>query len=199
MQEGVIKFQLHWEPDNAPAHPCLQELVTCRNRLRKAGLIGVDRQGLGYGNISLRAETGFIISGSQTGAVEQAGPEHFTQVTAWDIGANRVWCRGPVKASSESLTHAMFYELDAGIRAVVHVHHHRLWQARKGRWPVTPASVSYGTAAMAEAVRDLWQHGAFRSIQALVMGGHEAGIMAFGRDPETVCRLLVKEAAGLNG
>ena len=64
-----------------------------------------------YGNISIRGpEPGqLIISGTQTGHLQELSEQHYALVTEADADANRVACRGRVRASSETLTHAAIW------------------------------------------------------------------------------------------
>lgn len=194
MKEGVIKFKLHRE-ETIPAID--SELIKQRNRLRKASLIGVDAGNFGYGNISVRRDKGFLISGSQTGALLQAEARHFSEVLRWNFTTNELWSCGLIDASSESLTHAMLYELSTDIQAVVHIHHDQLWQNTLHHWPTTPDKSEYGSVQMAEAVRRLWNQDAFTKVQAITMGGHKSGILAFGSDLKKTCDFLIEAIKGV--
>ena len=114
-----------------------------------------DTHDVGYGNLSVRCGSRFIISGTQTGHIEETGPEHYALVTAVDIPGNRVCCSGAVQASSESLTHAAIYDAAAAVGAVVHAHDLRLWRRALRRVPTTRRDVPYGMittgASVAEA------------------------------------------------
>lgn len=185
IDEGYIKFDSHWI-ESAPLDDAkVDELIRWRRPLFAAGFIGHFAEiGVGYGNISVRGErTGeFIISGTQTGHLAELDRRHFALVTACDIGRNRVESTGPVRASSESMTHAAIYELDAGIGAVVHIHHEPMWTALKDRLPTTAAAVAYGTPQMALEFARLNRETRFRDEGIAVMAGHPDGLIATGRD-----------------
>jgi ribulose-5-phosphate 4-epimerase/fuculose-1-phosphate aldolase len=87
-----------------------------------------------------------------------------------------------VQASSEALTHAAIYALDPGIRAVVHVHNADLWHALIDRIPTTSREITYGTPEMAREFQRLYADTDFRAQGIAVMGGHEEGIVSFGKD-----------------
>lgn len=181
MDEGVIKFNCTWLKDQALRVEGLAELIQWRDRICAAGLIGVYANGVGYGNISLRlAERAFLISGTQTGQLQQTGADHYTLVDDWNIPQNTLRCRGPVKASSESLTHAALYTYSPSIRAIVHGHHPQLWQHYQHVLPTTRASVPYGTPAMASEMWRLLRDDTLLEQKVLVMAGHEDGLLAFG-------------------
>ncbi len=135
----------------------------------------------------------FLITGTATGGIPAIGPEHITEVIAYDIASNRLRCRGPVQASSESLSHAAVYECDPMIVAVIHVHHLVLWEQLRGIIPTTDPAAEAGTPQMARAIMELLNDPAARDRGLFVMGGHREGLMAFGKTldeaGETIIRL----------
>lgn len=180
-EKGYVQFHCDWDRADPPAADALR---AWRDRLRRLGLVGVYPDGIGYGNLSVRRGGTFIITGTATGALETLGPEHVTEVTAFDIGRNWLRCRGPAQASSESLSHAAIYRTDPTVRAVIHVHHAGLWNGRYDKLPTTDPHAQAGTPAMASAIEWLFRDGAVRDTGLFVMGGHRDGIMAFGGDLE---------------
>ncbi len=184
IDEGYIKFDIDWtETPASEGIPGIDELIRWRDRLFDVGLVGYyDDIGVGYGNLSARIgdSTEFVISGTQTGHIPRTGPEHYAVVTHYDIAANRVSCRGPVKASSESMTHAALYELDPACRSVVHVHHPSLWARSVNAIPTTAADVAYGTPAMAREFERLYRETDFATGRVAAMAGHDAGLLAVG-------------------
>ena len=97
-----------------------------------------------------------------------------------DFDLNRILCRGAIEASSESLTHASFYEASRSINAVIHIHHKELWQKYLNKLPTTSLEVEYGTPEMALEVLRLLKHGPRPAKQLVIMGGHDEGVMAYG-------------------
>ena len=198
IDEGYIKFDINWTPTEPVACPEIDELNRWREPLVEAGLIGhYEDLDIGYGNLSARLPFGgkFVISGTQTGHIRRTGNEHYSVVTDFDVDANRLVCRGAVRASSESLTHAAIYGADATVNAVVHVHQPRLWQALRGILRTTPADAAYGTPAMARALATLCHDHEFRSSGVAVMAGHDAGLIAVGTTiGEAATRVLALDA-----
>jgi ribulose-5-phosphate 4-epimerase/fuculose-1-phosphate aldolase len=206
-QEGVIKFQLDFTP--APPLPAadLATINHWRAILYQHKLIGQDPArygGYGYGNLSVRlapydappALRRFIISGSQTGDLPQLGPEHYTIVTECYPAANRLVARGPIRPSSESLTHAAVYALDPTIRAVLHAHSPEIWQMADALgFPITDASVPYGTPAMAAEVARRYATTNMAQHRIFSMGGHEDGIVTFGETAEAAGEVLLAALA----
>ncbi len=198
IDEGVIKFDCKWTKSPALEHAAISELNKWRRALFDAGLVGqCPDTGLGFGNVSMRSEPDapFIISGTQTGHLADLTDAHYAQVTDYDIRDNRVSCQGPVKASSESLTHAAIYELDEAILAVVHVHSDTLWRDLRDSVATTNPDVSYGTPEMAEEFRHLYRDTDFASSEIAVMGGHDGGLISIGHDIATAAGRLLKIAA----
>ncbi|MBD0267963.1 MAG: class II aldolase/adducin family protein [Cyanobacteria bacterium Co-bin8] len=190
--EGVIKFSCEWQKTEPLAFSGLETLMRWRDRIFAAGLIGLYPNGIGYGNISLKfTDSSFIISGTQTGHLLHTEPQHYTLVDRWDIDRNSLHCTGPIKASSESLTHAAVYTLDSTIQAIVHGHSAALWQQYLNVLPTTRASVPYGTPAMAYEMGRLFQEEGLAQKRCLVMAGHEDGLLAFGETLEQAATTLL--------
>lgn len=210
-QEGVIKFELQFTP--APPLPMVElaELNGWRRILYQVGLTGCDPAryaGLGYGNVSLRLpphaapplQRPFAISGTQTGRVAVLGPEHYALVRRCEPQANRVVAQGPIRPSSEALTHGALYALDPDLRCVLHVHSPLLWQqAGPLGLPTTDHAAAYGTPAMAAAVAHLYADPGVRAGGILVMGGHEDGLVAFGASPAAAGTVLLSWLARAYG
>src|SRR5690348_14886055 len=127
-EEGVIKFRCAHFSAPPPAHSLILELNAWRNRLFDLGLIGQTPEGIGYGNMSIRNGKNFIITGSGTGGLKELDANGFVEVTSYSFMENFVECRGPLLASSESLTHAVIYDTRPLAGAVFHVHHNELWK-----------------------------------------------------------------------
>ena len=201
--EGYIKFDCRWTVEPALPPEAVADLVHWRQQLFAAGLIGYDEKfGVGYGNLSARTSpvVEFIITGTQTGHLPMLDGTHFARVTSCDIDANRVDCTGPVKASSESLTHAAIYQLDQKIKAIAHVHNDDLWQRLRDHVPTTAADVAYGTPQMALEFKRLYYGADLRTEQVAVMAGHAGGLVSIGEDlaqaAERLLRLAVDRKNG---
>lgn len=180
--EGYIKFHCDCDPDPPPPWHELQNLNEWRQRLHDAGLIGAYSDGIGYGNVSVRSyrASEFIITASATGSLRELKRKHFTRVVGYDLTANYVLCKGPSKPSSESLTHAAFYDASRSIQAVIHIHHLGLWTNLMDRVPTSSKEVPYGTPEMALEIGRIIRENPNPTKQICVMAGHEEGIMAWG-------------------
>ncbi len=185
-REGVIKYRLDYTESEACSSELLEAIQQWRLTLFQLELIGQNPGrygGLGYGNISIRHGDGFIISGTQTGGVEQLLPEHYALVEYCDPLTNHIIAKGPVKPSSEALTHGTVYALDDSVQAVIHVHSPEIWLNRERlKIAATPADVPYGTPEMAQAVKNIWRQGLLELNTVFAMAGHEDGVVSFGRD-----------------
>lgn len=202
IDEGYTKFRAHWSPSAPLDYPQLTPLCAWRTRLHDAGLIGEYADlGIGFGNLSARIDSGdtFLISGTQTGRQRASSPRQFSLVTRVDVKRNAVECKGPVQASSESMTHAAVYAADATVDSVVHVHSAALWQHAIENLPVIPQEIAYGTPQMAEAFAGLMSVPENRRIGIVAMAGHDEGLLSVGRTVEHASRRLLQLKAGVTG
>lgn len=181
IDEGYIKFQSHWERTAAIDIGFADDLLNCRQQLYEQKLLGYDEVAkVGYGNISVRNadDSGFVISGTQTGHLSEVDGAHFAEVYKWNTSQNTVHSRGATEASSESLTHAALYDIDASTGAVVHVHDAKLWHQYCGILPTTAEDTPYGTPEMADAFARLFKDTSFGKEGLAVMAGHADGLVA---------------------
>lgn len=189
MDEGVIKFQLEFSPGPALSRASLGELIAWQKIMQGLGLLGRDPiryGGLAFGNLSLRlAGNGFAISASQTADSPLPSAMDYCQVTGWDCSTNRVIAQGPARPSSESLTHAALYDADPLIRCIIHAHTPKIWQRRAELGlSSTAGHVAYGTPEMAIEMDRLYREQGFHGHGVLAMGGHQDGVVSFGRDTD---------------
>jgi len=202
-QEGIVKYQCDYTP--APALPGgqIQELNAWRKLMVITGLIGQNPArygGYGYGNISCRLDEfdrpdgrhPFVITGTQTGGKADLTVEDYVTVTACYASENRLVAEGPIRPSSEALTHGAVYALDSHIFWVVHVHSPEIWcNAATLGVPMT-ADVPYGTPELADAVALLYAESDMPQKQIFGMAGHEDGVITFGRTAEEAGFTMLK-------
>ncbi len=183
MTEGYIKFNCEWEQKEIRIQEELFRILqTERSGLFELGLIGMYPDGIGFGNISVKNESGFIITGSATGQFAQLLPVHYAQVTGYSFARNTISCTGLTKASAESLTHAAIYESLPEVGSVVHVHCIRLWEKLLNNYPTTSPEIEYGTPEMARAIQQQVSKMNLNKEKIIVMGGHREGILTFGKN-----------------
>lgn len=192
-ETGVVKFNCTWLKEEPLPDELIIDLNEWRDKLYKLGLLGVYENGIGYGNISKRFNKDqFIISGTATGKFQKLTNEHYTIVTEYDLEKNSLTAKGPIVASSESLTHAVIYESDQNCNGVIHIHHLELWKKLMNRFPTTKREVEYGTPAMAKEMGRLFKETDLNKQKIVVMGGHEEGIISFGKDLEEAGLILME-------
>jgi ribulose-5-phosphate 4-epimerase/fuculose-1-phosphate aldolase len=190
--EGVIKFNSDWVKTKPVEFELSGPLNYWRNYLYELGLIGVNEQGIGFGNISSRYKINkFIISGSGTGNIKTLSMDHYSLVTSYNIETNTLHAEGPVAASSESLTHAALYESDLSINSVIHIHNRVLWENYINVLPTSDHTVEYGTPAMAKEVKRLFLNTDLPDVKILIMGGHPDGIITFGNTMDEAASILL--------
>jgi L-ribulose-5-phosphate 4-epimerase len=190
-----IKFSCERAATGITSFGGLAELNVYRRKLLDLGLIGVDPNGIGFGNLSVRddATDNFYITGSATGGIHELTLADCAKVVECDFDRNRVRYEGSALPSSESLTHAAIYESDATAGAVIHCHDSKLWAAVLNETPTTSKAADYGSAEMANEIMQLFTRTDVESRKIVVMAGHEAGILTFGKDLEEAFAVLMRE------
>jgi L-ribulose-5-phosphate 4-epimerase len=192
MDEGYIKFNCTWIPSNDISLDKVAALNVWREIMYKKGLIGMYPDGVGFGNISMRYNKNtFLISGTATGGLATLNELHYSLITNYDLNTNSVTCVGPLKASSESLTHALIYECSPAANAVIHIHNLNLWNRLIHHVPTSSENISYGTTEMANEIKRLFDETALSKEKIIVMGGHREGIISFGKDLEEAGSILI--------
>ena len=86
--------------------------------------------------------------------------------------------------------------LDGDLRYVMHVHSPELWRhAHTLDVPITRPDVPYGTPEMSDEVRRLFRETDVRQRRLFAMGGHEDGLVSFGRTAEEAGAVLLNDLA----
>jgi len=197
-EEGIIKFQLEFTESKPLPAEQWKELNIWRDQMFTVGLVGQDPGrygGYSYGNVSQRqtpGENAFIICGSQTGGIPLLNEQHYVTVDSCDYNNNRIEAHGPIKPSSESLTHGIIYQNDPSINFVLHVHSPDIWNHRNLLdIPCTSANAGYGTLEMVHEVRQLLDNESVKNGHIFAMDGHEDGIVSFGATGEIAAGALI--------
>lgn len=182
--EGVIKYRCDWNrisPDII-TEDGLDILNIWRSQLIKEAVIGQNDEGVGFGNISYRLEGSnyFLITGSQTGHLPVLTKEHIALIEEFSIEKNYVKCSGLTKASSETLSHAVFYSVLTKCNAVIHIHSKKIWMQARGSYRTTAVEALYGTPELARSIIETLNDSSAAEEQIIIMGGHQEGIMIYG-------------------
>lgn len=183
--EGYVKFNCEWEKSGTIISDSVYDKINnWRDILYGLKLIGANEKKIGFGNISVRVKnkSDFIITGAGTGKISKLTQKHYSKVTDYSLTKNSLVCKGPVKASSESLSHAIIYELDPEINAVIHGHNMEYWEKLIHQVPTTYEDIPYGTPEMAKEIIRLFRETDVSEKRILIMGGHQEGIITFGKD-----------------
>jgi ribulose-5-phosphate 4-epimerase/fuculose-1-phosphate aldolase len=190
-----VKFTYERERADIAPFDALAELSAYRRKLIAQRLMGVDSNGVGFGNLSVRdgVSGNFYITGSATGGLPELTPTDCVRVVAYDFAKNWLRYEGTAIPSSESLTHAAVYESDPSTSAIIHCHDLGLWPTLLERVPATSKAVAYGTPEMAYEIMHLFKVSNAHSEKILVMGGHKGGIVTFGEDLEDAFDVLMRE------
>ncbi|MBW2731245.1 MAG: class II aldolase/adducin family protein [Deltaproteobacteria bacterium] len=208
--EGVIQFVAEHEQKPIPERrfgELARTLIAWREILARTNLVGQDPlryEGAGYGNLSgrvgaptaPRGQRGFLVTGTQTSGAAHVSLRELCWVRAYDYGNNRVESEGEIHPSSESLTHGAIYDLAPHIRFVMHAHAPVVWQRAKAlRLPMSVREAANGTVAMAREVQRLYCESALAERQIFAMGGHEDGVIVFGRSVDEAGTVLITTLA----
>ena len=192
-ETGYVKFDCNWTNEKPLDIELIKNLNVWRDKLFDLDFIGLNNDGIGYGNISERfLENQFIITGSATGKFLKLTNEHYTKVLDYNLEKNSLTAVGPIIASSESLTHAVIYEHDQSANAVIHIHNIELWKKLLNKVPTTSKNVEYGTPDMAKEILRLFRETDLLEKKVLVMEGHEEGIVTFGKNLDEAGEIIGK-------
>ncbi len=194
MDEGYIKFHCTWKDKPVEISDTIFESINSwRTTLFKLSLIGLYNNGIGYGNISMKdSENSFIISGSATGGRQELSKSEYSKVNAYNFSHNSINCTGEIKASSESLSHAAIYESLSNVKAVIHIHSQVMWKFFKSVLPTTSETILYGTPEMALGIMEILRQTQSKEQGCIIMGGHEDGILVYGRNIEIAGNYLLE-------
>jgi L-ribulose-5-phosphate 4-epimerase len=193
MDEGYIKYQCNWIKSDIIQPQQIEEVNKWRTLLFDEGYIGMYENGIGFGNISIRLDENlFLVSGSATGGIRHLSTEHYALVTDYNFSINQLTCEGMTMASSESLTHAAIYACSKETNAVIHVHHKEKWKRLQDRVATTNPAIPYGTPDMAYAIQNLILENKIGNNKLIVMGGHEEGLISFGKTLEEAASTILR-------
>lgn len=210
IDEGAIKFDADHREQPLSARrfgEAACRLIAWREILARTGLVGQQPGlygGFGYGNVSCRVgppsmprrRRAFLITGTQTSGKDCMSLGDLCVVERCDVERNQVESYGSVLPSSESLTHGAIYDLGSHLRYVFHAHSPTIWRrAAALRIPTTDSRVAYGTPEMAREVERLWRSSPLPDVGILAMGGHEDGVVAFGRSAEEAGEVALRTLA----
>ncbi|NJL58390.1 MAG: hypothetical protein HC887_00810 [Desulfobacteraceae bacterium] len=94
------------------------------------------------------------------------------------------------------MTHGTIYALNDAVNGVIHAHCPEIWQhAKTLQIPITSEQAEYGTPEMASEIGRLFSETGVAEKGIFAMGGHEDGIVAFGKNLERAGLLLVRYLA----
>ncbi len=181
MIDGIIKYNFDFKLSKPLDEIDFFDIELVRERLFALGLIGVTKNGIGYGNISRRVNrNSFVITGTQTGHLKQLNANCYSLVIEYNDKDFYLKSTGAIEPSSEALTHGTIYNLSEDIGAVIHIHSKSLWKFMLNNNYLKTDIVEYGSIDMIDEVNRI-----FKDIEPLynskfVMAGHEEGIMTFG-------------------
>jgi S-methyl-5-thioribose-1-phosphate isomerase len=189
--DGYVKYTTIHTRTPAIKAPHWAELNNARTQLFRLGLLGVNSQGIGFGNVSIRFKgEEFLISGTATGASPELTPAEYCLVNSFDLAQNRIVSTGPVQASSEAMTHGAVYRSCSGANCVIHIHSGVIFKGMiRDGYLATDKNAAYGTPeialALAKCVKEL---GTDEGV--VYMAGHDEGIIVWGPTVERALKII---------
>ena len=182
MIDGVIKYNFDFQPSESLSELLFVDIESVRKRLFTLNLIGVTDEGIGLGNISQRLKEGaFVITGTQTGHLENLDASHYALIEAYNDKAFYLKSSGAIKPSSEALTHGTIYNLSTEIGAVIHIHSKAIWKFMLNGGYLRTKDVAYGSTEMIDEVNRLFSKIKPLSNPEFAMAGHEDGVIVFDK------------------
>ena len=190
-----IKFSCMRVPGEINSFAGFAELNSYRAKLLDLHVLGMDSNGIGFGNLSIRDGTtsAFYVTASGTGGKPQLTLADCAKVVGCDFKTNAVRFQGDSNPSSESLTHAAIYESDPTAGAVIHCLDSRLWTALLNQAPTTSKAAEYGTPELAYQIIALFKDSDAQNRKIVVLAGHQSGIITFGKDLDEAFAILIRE------
>ena len=195
--EEYIQFEFQCQNPTIAGSFQISRLNLWRKELQRRNLIGVDRNGIGYGNLSVRveSESEFVITGTQTSGLQEINSDHYAKVVSFNFEEYSLTYEGKTKPSSESMTHAAIYSSLPEINSVIHVHSEQIWKRYLGKLPTSAAHIANGSQEMKDEVERLVSQSSLLNERIMVMGGHQNGIIAFGKDLDQAGERLLRALA----
>jgi len=153
-KEGVTKFNRQYRLTERVTGEDFHELDRWRDIFYSLDLIGLNNKKEGKGNVSKlvnlrynepKNKKWFVITGSQTGHLEELARENYCVVLGYYPEENRVvQAVKQAECSSESMTHGIVYDCDPSAKYVFHVHSPHIWtESERLEIPITNRSVEY--------------------------------------------------------
>ena len=196
-EEGVVKYSLEFKKTEPISSTCKDKIEAIREELYALNLIGAYEDGIGFGNISLKNQDSFVITGTQTGHLKSLHVEDYSLVERVDFDTFTTYASGACKPSSEAITHACIYELDSKIQAVIHVHSEKLWRYMLENDFVSTSDVEYGSLEMVKDIQNIYANLEVSENRAFVMKGHFEGVFVFDKTLELAKKHLFEILACL--
>lgn len=196
--EGYIKFSYNLIKGASFLTKDIEDINYYRNQFLHKGYIGM-KDGIGFGNISIRLDnSSFIITASKTGGLQELKSKHYAKVISWDFVKNHIEAISELAPSSESLTHAIFYELDKDIKVVIHIHCSFLWGKYINKLPTISEKAKFGSVEMVNEIRFMYNNSNLKEKGILITAGHKNGIFVFGQSFKNVLKSIMNLELEIN-
>jgi len=161
------KFKTNFISRDIPNDLNLDKLKYWANEFLKQGLAPDYGEGA-YGNLSCRADSGFIITATRFGLKDQ----NYVKIVSVDYKNKTVSAEGEKEPSSESLLHYAIYQRRPEVSAIFHGHYEQILKDK--RFPCTKKEEKYGTIELVDSVLEVLGQNNF-----IIMKNH--GFLSLGK------------------
>jgi len=163
MDEGYIKFNCDWIPSNDIPLQKVAELNLWRDRMYEEGLVGVYPDGIGFGNIRMRWKENTFLISGSA-----TGGLATLNESHYSLVTN-------YNLSTNTVT------CESPVKALIH------------QVPTSSENIPCGTSEMADEIKRLFDETTVSTEEIIVMGGHQEGVISFGKDLEEAGNILIEK------
>lgn len=185
--EGLIQYRTEYLGNIPPTwiqswEEQLREFLHVRNLAHSQKLLGMDTQGIAYGNWSMRLPDGsIVITASQTSHLPEISLHQICRIPEYDLDEfSLCWQGSPdFPPSSETLSHLGLYHGCGEITCILHTHHEQ-WFQRWMKHPDFPGTDSHalpGTPLLACELQMVAWTRLYKLPTAIGLRGHPPGWM----------------------
>lgn len=192
IDEGYIKFLVDWQYVLFFLEVKFVVFNIFWQEFYSRGLIGVYENGIGFGNISCRVESGglFYILGFKMGYFVRLDICYYVLVIEVGVVENCLSCIGLIIVFFEFMSYVIIYEECFDVNGVIYVYDFYLWQSLMYKVLIIDVFVFYGFLEMVESIWWLLREIDLKVCKIFVMEGYEEGIFIFGVDFVEVMAVL---------
>lgn len=177
-----VKFEVRFLEKKEIIDDNIKELIVWCRKFNELGL-APKYDGGSAGNLSVRTEKGFIITGSNTD-FSDVKEDGFVEVTNCDKEKKIITCNGVKKPSSESFLHYSIYKKRSDVNVIFHAHDDIV--LKKLDEVATENDQPYGSIKLVQEVIKVLKDNYY-----IMMKNH--GVISLGSTMEKAGELLIRK------